>query len=334
MKISDMGERALIKQISDILGKQPANSDFVGIGDDAALTKCNKEAWLVTSKDLLVEGVHFLLPTITAPDLGYKSLAVNISDIAAMGGVPRHAYVALALPKDLDVQFVLDFYRGIRQLADEFGVSISGGDTVSSPGPLVISITVQGEVAREKALLRSGASAGDLLCTTGPLGASAAGLALLVDDVACPADARQQALCAHFRPVPRVWEAEFLASSGAVTAAMDISDGLLEDLGEIGEASGCGVLLKEEKIPIHAAAMQIASHAGKDPLEWALNGGEDYELLLAVSPEHFTSLSQAYYNRFGSPLNYIGQMLPESGMWMITNEGKREKLTIKGFQHF
>ena len=334
MKIRDLGERALIKQISEVLGKNNSDDGFLGIGDDAALTTCDREAWLVTSKDLLVEGVHFLLPGITAIDLGYKALAVNISDIAAMGGVPCHAYVALALPKDMDVAFILDLYRGMRQLAEEFGVSISGGDTVSSPGPLLVSITVQGEVAREKALLRSGASAGDLLCTTGSLGASAAGLALLLHDINCPEDVRNQALCAHYRPVPRVREAEFLASSGVVTAAMDISDGLLEDLGEISQASGCGVLIEEENIPVHDAARQVAPLANKCPVEWALNGGEDYELLLAVRPDEYAALAQAYRSRFGTPLYKIGEMLQSTGLWMVTNEGKRVKLTIKGFQHF
>ncbi|MCW3490543.1 thiamine-phosphate kinase [Dethiobacter alkaliphilus] len=335
MKIKDLGERALIKKIADVLGESSPANGFVGIGDDAALTTCNQEAWLVTSKDMLVEGVHFLLPAMTPADLGYKALAVNISDIAAMGGVPRHAYVALALPKETEVEFILEFYRGMGPLAAELGTTISGGDTVSSPGPLMISITVQGEVDRQKALLRSGASPGDILCTTGPLGASAAGLALLLNgNLDCPEKLRSQALDAHFRPVPRVREADFLAHSGAVTAAMDISDGLLEDLGEISQASGCGVLLEEDKIPVHPAAQQIAPLAQSLAADWALNGGEDYELLLAVQSQRFASLSREYESRFGVPLLPIGKVVGEKGLWMVTKEGKRVKLTIKGFQHF
>ncbi|HZK24543.1 MAG TPA: thiamine-phosphate kinase [Oscillospiraceae bacterium] len=333
MKISELGEKALIKHISQIVAKT-VTSEMVGIGDDAAITQVSQGSWLVTSKDLLVEGVHFLLPGISAEDLGYKALAVNLSDLAAMGSLPRHVYVALALPAQLESEFVLAFYQGLTALAERFGVAVSGGDTVASPGPLVISITAQGEVKREAALLRSGAQPGDILCTTGLLGASAAGLLLLQAEINCPLEWRQLALQAHFRPWPRVAEGLWLAQQGVVTAALDLSDGLLKDVQEICEASGCGVLLREEKVPIHPAVEAIAPLRQIAPITLALNGGEDYELLFTVKSDAYTALAKAYLERFQAPLYSLGEMIQERTLQMITKEGNWEKLEFTGYQHF
>ena len=333
MKIGEIGEQGLIKKISMLTGKCGDHGD-VGIGDDAALTAVEPGKWLVTSKDLLVEDVHFLRNSITAVDLGYKSLAVNLSDIAAMGANPRHAYVGLALPRDITVEYVLDFYRGMQALASVHQVSISGGDTVRSPGPLMVSVTVQGEIDREQALLRSGATPGDLLCLTGPLGGSSAGLLLLLHDLDCPEQLRHTALTAHNRPVPRLAEAQFLAASGAVTAAMDTSDGLLKDLSEICDGSNCGAILFADKIPVHAVACDIAPLRQIEPLEMALSGGEDYELLFTVSAARFPALAAAYQQQFGLALYAIGEITRETGMVMVTKDGKRETIEFKGFQHF
>lgn len=333
MKIGKIGERNLINEIAALVAKT-ADKQAVGIGDDAALTRVSADCWLATSKDLLVQGIHFLLPGISAKDLGYKSLAVNLSDLAAMGARPRYAYVALALPPETDSGFVLSFYEGMLELADHFQVSICGGDLVASPGPLVVSVTVQGEVSRSRALLRRGASAGDIVCTTGPLGASAAGLLLLTHEVDCPQAVRAAALQAHYRPWPRVEEATWLAETGAVTAAIDLSDGLLKDILEILDQNGCGVLLEEEKIPVHPAAAQIAAVMGKSPLDLALNGGEDYEILCTIKADRFADLAKAYETRFLRPLYAVGRLHTEREISMITRAGQREKLEFKGFQHF
>ncbi|MHB1256506.1 MAG: thiamine-phosphate kinase, partial [Dethiobacteraceae bacterium] len=333
MQIGDLGERALIKKIVELLSSC-AGPGEVGIGDDAALVKPGDGMWLLTTKDLLVEGVHFLLSAGSAADLGYKSLAVNVSDIAAMGGKPRHAYIGLAIPKETTVEFILDFYRGVKEVADRYGMFISGGDTVASPGPLVISVTVQGEAKRENVLLRSGASPGDILCVTGPLGASAAGLAIILHQLDCPEDLRKEALFSHTRPTPRVPEAAYLAESGAVSAAMDISDGLLKDLEEICEASDCGAVIYEEQLPIHRAARAVAALQGISPAQLALNGGEDYELLISVRPDQDDLLAQGYVSRFATGLQSFGKICEEKGIWLIKKEGKREKLSFTGFQHF
>lgn len=333
MQIADLGERALIKKIVELLGHCAAPGE-VGIGDDAALVKPGEGMWLLTTKDLLVEGVHFLLSAGSAVDLGYKSLAVNVSDIAAMGGVPRHAFIGLAIPSATTVEFILDFYRGVKEVADKYGMLISGGDTVASPGPLVVSVTVQGEVKRENVLLRSGASPGDILCVTGPLGASAAGLAIILHQLECPEDLRSEALLFHARPTPRVVEAAYLAESGGVSAALDISDGLLKDLEEICEASGCGAVIYEEQLPIHRAARAVAALQGSSPRQLVLSGGEDYELLISVRPSQYDLLAQEYVSRFATELHAFGKICEESGIWLIKEEGKREKLSFTGFQHF
>ena len=279
MKIGKIGERALINEIAALVAKT-ADKQSLGIGDDAALTKVSTDCWLVTSKDMLVQGVHFLLPEITAQDLGYKALAVNLSDLAAMGAKPRHAYVALALPPETETEFVLSFYQGMLELAEPFSVSISGGDLVASPGPVIVSITVQGEVPSKQALLRSGASAGDIICTTGPLGASAAGLLLLTHKIDCPPAVRAAALQAHHRPEPRIKEAIWLAESGVVTSAIDLLTVVKRYPGNL-EHSRCGALLEAEKSSASGGG-RIGAAMGKPALELALNGGEDYELLCTV----------------------------------------------------
>lgn len=335
MKISEIGEQELIKRIAGITARD--NSSLVlGIGDDAAVTVVRPGFHLVTTKDMLVEGVHFLLQGQSARALGYKSLAVNLSDLAAMGALPRHAFVGLALPMDTSLAFVLDLYRGMKELADRFDVTICGGDTVRSPGPVVISITVQGEVEEGKALLRSGAKPGDIICTTGPLGASAAGLLLLLseDRKGLGQDVHEAALNAHFFPVPRVREAMFLAASGAVRAAIDLSDGLLKDLQEICEQSRCGAEIYEDRVPVHGAAAVIGRAFGKNPLDLALSGGEDYELLLCVDPAGWDALASSFYEEFRLELLSLGRITGGRGIVMQTRDGGREIITFKGFQHF
>ena len=320
MRISLLGERELIKKIAAVVGGVN-DREAAGIGDDAALTRISAGLWLVTAKDMLVEGVHFLLPQTAPADLGYKSLAVNLSDLAAMGARPKNAFVALALHPETDSEFVLDFFRGMKELALQFDVAISGGDLVQSPGPLAVSVTVQGEVLREKALLRSGGLPGDVLCTTGPWGASAAGLLLLRENYNCPEDVREAALQAHFRPRPRVEEALWLAKSGAVRAAIDLSDGPLKDILEIMDASGCGAQFLRQ-IPVHPAAADVARLAGLEPLELALNGG-DYELLCAVPERIFDGLACEYAARFGTPFIPAGSD-GKKNLEMIT-DGKTGK---------
>ncbi|NLM46822.1 MAG: thiamine-phosphate kinase [Firmicutes bacterium] len=333
MKISEIGEQALIKEIAALVAST-ADRDGVGIGDDAALARFADGAYVATSKDMLVEGVHFLLPGITAQDLGFKALAANLSDLAAMGARPRHAFVALALPAGTECEFVLDFFRGMMQLAEKYGIAVSGGDLVASPGPLAVSVTVQGEVRREQALLRRGARPGELICTTGSLGASAAGLTLLLQDMPCDDKVRAAALKAHFRPEPRVREGIWLAKSGAVTAAMDISDGLLKDIREIMEVNGCGALFYEEKIPVDPVARAVAAAAGRLPLDFALHGGEDYELLFTVPENAFEGLSGAYLAHFGRPLYALGRLTEEMRLQMVTKDGKWEELEFAGYRHF
>ncbi len=333
MNIGQWGEKKLIREIAALMDSGLCEEGFVGIGDDAAVTVPTPGKRLVTSTDMLVEGVHFLRGAVPAYDLGYKALAVNLSDLAAMGAKARYLYVSLALSKDADVDFVLDFYRGLKSLADRFAVRVVGGDTVGSPGPLVISITVQGEA--NQVLLRSGAKPGDILCVTGTLGTSAAGLLLLIDPPSdCPETVRQEALNGHYRPVPRLPEGQFLAATGAVTAAIDLSDGCLQDLGEICERSGCGALLREKQLPVSFAAQAVAALTGRNPLDLALSGGEDYELLLAVKKECFAWLAGEFAVRFGTPLYEIGETCAGSELIMIKPDGEREKLVFRGFSHF
>lgn len=333
MNISHWGEKKMIREIAALVEPGSFEEGVVGIGDDAAVTVLTPGQRLVTTTDMLVEGIHFLRGAVPAYDLGYKALAVNLSDLAAMGAKARYLYVSLALNKETEADYVLDFYRGLKSLADRFAVQVVGGDTVGSPGPLVISITAQGEA--DKVLLRSGASPGDVLCVTGPLGASAAGLSLLLNPLpGCSAAVRQEALQAHYRPVPRLPEGQYLAATGVVTAAIDLSDGVLKDLGEICERSGCGAVLREKQLPLSFAAQAVAALTGKDPMDLALSGGEDYELLLAVKRECFPWVAGEFAARFGTPLYEIGEICDGGEIIMIKADGEREKLLFRGFAHF
>jgi len=333
VNIGQWGEKRMIREIAAFVEHGLSDEGVVGIGDDAAVTVLTPGKRLVTTTDMLVEGIHFLRGAVPAYDLGYKALAVNLSDLAAMGAKARYLYVSLALHRETDVDFVLDFYRGLKELADRFAALVVGGDTVGSPGPLVISITAQGEA--EDVLLRSGASPGDVLCVTGALGTSAAGLLLLLNQFPdCPAAVRQEALRGHYRPVPRLPEGEFLAATGVVTAAIDLSDGIVKDLGEICEKSGCGAILREKQLPVSSVAQAVSELTGRNPSDLALSGGEDYELLLAVKKEGFAWLAVEYAARFGTPLYEIGEICASEDLLLIKADGEREKLVFRGFNHF
>lgn len=323
MKIREVGEFGLIRLLQE--DKEPAAGVVAGIGDDAAVVQPSPSCVTLLTTDMLVEGVHFDLATTDAASLGWKAMAANLSDIAAMGGEPRHALVSLGLPAELPVEFVQELYQGMRALAGQYGVSIIGGDTVSSPKALVLNVVVTGEALPQEVCYRRGARPGDLVALTGTVGDSAAGLWLLSrGEQAAPW--QQTLFTRHLRPEPRVAWGRALSAAGA-TSLNDISDGLASEANEIAEASGVSLALDAEAVPLSPETLQAARLAGEDPLHWALYGGEDYQLLCTLPPAALTQLPPEL------PLRVIGQVQAGAGV-SLRRGGESRPLVAAGYNHF
>ena len=328
-----LAERTLIQRVRR--ATPPAPGVTVGIGDDCAVLEPTAGHRLLATTDLLLEDIHFRRRYAGPADVGWKAMAVNLSDIAAMGGRPRWALVALACPAETTLDEVEAFYEGARDLTSRHTVTIVGGDTTASPAGWIVNVTLLGEAVTP--LLRSGARAGDVIAVTGPLGRSAAGLAVL-ELPSAPGGVDAAALAgltaAHLRPVPRVAEGQWLAAAGGVTAMIDMSDGLATDLGHIAEESGVHCRIEIERLPIDAATAGVAGALGADARAWATGGGEDYELLLTCDPGALERLSDGLERATGRRLHAIGTIAgPGAGVSFVDARG-REVPATAGFEHF
>ncbi|MGD8367262.1 MAG: thiamine-phosphate kinase [Desulfobacterales bacterium] len=334
MSLKQIGEFGFIRRIS---GGCVIRQDGVvrAIGDDAAAFRPEPDRLTLVTADLLVERVHFLRERISGTELGHKSLAVNLSDIAAMGGTAREAIVSLAIPENCPLSFLDDFYAGMKALAAVHRVNILGGDTTGAKADLAINITVIGSVAEKEMLLRSGARVGDRICVTGRLGDSRAGLQMLLDGVQADVEPWAALRRAHVRPEPHLKEGRFLAESGRVSAAIDVSDGLSSDAGHIAEESGVGLRLFAEQVPVsdNLKAYCKRFDAG-DPVLWALSGGEDYCLLCTVAADAADEVCARFQQTFGRPLHSIGTVVEPGRMEVIGADGQAVPLEKTGWDHF
>lgn len=319
------GEFSLIKQY---FTSQPVKRKDVstGIGDDCAILTVPEKQQVAISTDTLVSGIHFL-PTISPEDLAYKALAVNISDLAAVGADPAWASLALTLPK-VDNDWLEAFSRSLFALAEYYSIQLIGGDTTK--GPLSLTITIQGLVPQSMALLRSGAKIGDWIYVTGFLGDSAAGLAVLQNRLQpSQPESRDYFITRHLRPQPRLLQGQALRS--LASAAIDISDGLISDLNHILTASGCGARINLDALPYSTA---MKSQVSKEQAEiWALSGGEDYELCFTVPEINRGALDIALAHT-GADFHCIGQIMPIAEGIRYLREGKEVHPNLKGFDHF
>lgn len=332
MRLRDVGEVKIIESIHQ--RSRYLNDVVIPIGDDTAAVSW-KKGWLqLLTTDLLVEGVHFLRERIRMKDLGYKSMAVNLSDIAAMGGIPRYALVSLGLPEDLKTSELRAFYDGMYELADAYCVDIVGGDVTTSP-IIVINIALTGEVESHLVLRQNQARVGDLVAVTGELGGSAAGLAALLNpQLNLPPEVRNRVLSLHNRPCPRVDQGRLFARSRMVTAAKDISDGLSKEVLTVAHSSQQGVIIWADRIPILNETREVAARLNIDPVNLALNGGEDYELLFTFSPTNLPHL-QSIADQGNFSFTVIGEIVPENlGHHIIDSKGIRQPLKAKGYNHF
>lgn len=332
--VHDLGEFGVIARIAAGI---PSRSEVhIGIGDDAAVLNWAPGYQLVVTGDSLVEGRHFAMDTFTAEQVGRRALAVNLSDIAAMGGEPMFALISLVLPPTLPIAWIDGLYAGLRAQARDFATAIVGGNVAGTSGPLVIDVTLIGRVPAGSAVLRSGANPGDRLCVTGTLGLAAAALLDMTGPPASPpplSAAVARARAALLTPYPRVTAGQIIARARLATAMVDISDGMAADLAHLCESSHVGALVEAGALPIADDTIQIARAHGREALDLALHGGEDYELLFAVAPEGASAAVSALGDA-GIPATPIGWLTPpEEGLRLRSADGALAPLPTGGWDH-
>lgn len=331
MKVSELGEFGLIKLLSELVPcDRGKHRILVGIGDDAAAWEGDCHAVLATT-DALVEGVHF---QAGSPwwELGWKAVAVNLSDIAAMGGIPSYGLVALALPGGSEVDDIIQLYRGLAEVASRFDVAVVGGNVTSAPA-ITITVTLIGRGRDEGILTRSGAVPGDLVAVTGCLGSAAAGLRMLSRGLSLAPETANVLRKAYLQPQPRVAQGQLLVEGG-VRAAIDISDGLLADVGHLCEASNVGAMITVDCVPIHPL-MQAAF--AEDALELSLTGGEDYELLFTTDKEnmnHVKAALEASPAGTECPVTVVGEITAGQAISLVTKDGRPFHVNGRGWDHF
>ncbi|ROQ93571.1 thiamine-phosphate kinase [Desulfosoma caldarium] len=347
--VRDLGEFGLIERLRQRVSPGPS-SVLVGIGDDVAVLRSTAGRLLLATCDTQVEGIHFLRHTVPPRCLGQRAAAVNLSDMAAMGGVPSWALVSLMLPDKTPVAWVDALYRGLTEGLERYGAALVGGNTARHPERIVVDVTLLGEVDEAKMVLRRGAHIGDFIVVTGSLGASKAGLECLrvapfmaqeaartlnetedatldelemaCGDAPSQGEAAQNLMAAvdrdtwmravhrYWVPEPRVQEGQVLAASGWVHAMIDVSDGFLGDLAHLCAASDVGAVIHVDAVPVDWACQGVAQALGQDPLLWALTGGEDYEILAAVHPEGLDHVLQAVAQQSAVTCHAVGRIVP------------------------
>ncbi len=327
MKLKDLGEFGFIDRIRGAV--RDGRGVLLGIGDDCAALQLPAGELLLTTTDMLIEEVHFRRDWTGMDDLGRKSVAVNISDIAAMGGTPHFLYLGLGIPAALPLADLEALVGGFRVACDEYGVTLAGGDTCRSPGPLLISVTAEGSVPPGELVRRTGAAPGDAIYVTGTLGDSA----LALFDLRQGQRPDPELLARHHRPTARSAAGRSFAAAGLATAMIDISDGLLADLGHILAAASAGALLDAAALPLSPAA-EARLRQSPELLDLVLAGGEDYELLLTVAPQNEGRLAELVRD-WPLPVSRIGQLTPPDGGLLVKDrDGGIRPALPRGFNHF
>jgi thiamine-monophosphate kinase len=335
--VADHSEGELIARISDRLPARPGWIP-VGIGDDAAVVEPERNRLEVLSVDALVEGVHFDRAFTPPAAIGHRALAVNLSDLAAMGATPRLALVSLALPRSLSLAEFDDIMESLITLAGRCRITIAGGNLTRIEGPLVIDITVLGTVKRRQVLTRSGARAGDDLYVSGTVGTAAAGLQMLQARArpSATGDGRGRAggescITRYLYPEPRLRLGSLLGRNRAAMACMDSSDGLADAVRQLAEASGVGATIEAEAVPLEPDARRWFEERGTDAVREAITGGDDYELLIAVRPRVRGRLTAALRHG-GTPLTRIGTCTADRAL-VLRQNGAGQPLP-RGYSHF
>lgn len=326
MNLREIGEFGLIERIDRMIarGQRSLPNDLIiGIGDDAAAWK--SDSVTVSTVDTLVEGIHFTREFSSWRDVGWKALAVNLSDVAAMGAYSRWALVALSLPDRLTFDDVRRLYQGLIACARRYRTHLVGGNITKSPDSLVISVTVTGSIKPRRLWRRDGARVGDVIAVTGHLGEAAAGLAALKKNTSAPSAVRR-----YRRPLPRLDAARRLQNAGIpVHAAIDLSDGLAGDLRHVCKASRTGARIDLDALPVTPSTVRLARRLNMNVEKWTLDGGEDYELLLTMTEKDFTKARKL----LGGKLTSIGFVTPGRNIRFYRN-GRPTEIRGTGYRHF
>ena len=323
--VSDLGERALIERITARLAMP--SWVVVGPGDDAAVIEPERGTLDVLTTDVQVEGVHFDHRFVPPDAIGHRALAVNLSDLAAMGAMPRAVLLSLVLPDALDVAFVDGMMDGLLALAAAHGVAVIGGNISRSPGPLMVDVTAVGAVRPRRLLTRAGARPGDGVYVTGTIGDASVGLQMLTEQCA-PHPCQER----YVRPDPRVRAGMLLGRNRAASACMDTSDGLADSVRQIAEASQAGITLDAGALPIGDAVRRWHEARGSSVIDAAIGGGDDYELLFTVRPAHMGRLRNVRQMLGALPITKIGMVTKERQLSIRTETGERR--LPEGFDHF
>lgn len=312
----------------------PLSSPFVrGIGDDCAvIPKDNGDAYVITT-DALVENVHFIKEQISPFDLGYKLVAVNVSDVAAMGCLPRYCFLTLALGKNEAWSWIQQLAAGVKQGCARYGIELLGGDTNGSKGALFLNLTLVGEGKWDKIKYRHSAKAGDIIAVTGFLGDSYGGLRILQEQL--PKNTLSEKLLrSHFCPEPSVEKGVWLASCLGVNAMMDLSDGIHTDLGRMVKKSQCGASVETSLLPISQELATLSLNNHWDARQMALTGGEDYCLMVTIAPDCFEQIQRSFYETFKEPLYPIGQITDKRLEVTYLAQGLPASYQLSPFNHF
>lgn len=344
-QISKIGEFGLIEKIKEIVDisiddEEIQQNLIKGISDDTAVYKPSPGKLQLLTTDALVEGIHFDLTFTSMQHLGWKALVSNISDIVAMGGVPRYAVITLCIPQKISVEMVEDFYRGVVQACKKYSCLVVGGDTTSATGNTVISISLTGEVDPEKIVYRSGANVGDLICVTGHLGGSHAGLKILLNEknkylndtknFTPNIEQYKPVLEKYLMPKPRLDISKILTQNIKVNSMIDISDGLAAEVHHLCNNSGAGAEIWEHNIPVDSISQRVAAEFSDNIIDYALYGGEEYELLFTLTDAEFGKLEA-----LTSDVTVLGRIVEQSkGINIIRENGERELLGAFGWNHF
>ena len=326
MKVSELGEFGLIDLLAKKVNSLPGKQLIIGIGDDAAAWYGDASIQLATV-DSFIQNVHFSLDTASWEDLGWKAMAGNLSDIAAMGGMPRYALVSLAIPPHTEVEDVTALYKGMIELAQQFEVTIIGGDTSSAP-LVAITITILGSIKNQDKhiLSRSATQPGEQVAVTGYLGAAAAGLEMLTNQLQFDPEATTFLKKAFLHPYPRLAEGQLLVDQGVKTA-IDISDGLISDLNQVCKSSLVGARIETDRVPIQPT---VKANFSEKSLELALSGGEDYELLFTASAEVIDKVKRVA----SCPVTVIGEIVADKKITLVDSQGNPFNLNKAGWEHF
>lgn len=359
--LKQIGEFGLLGHIEKWLkGASIPQSDVrrfpvvLGIGDDCAAISVDDDHLLLMSTDILVEGVHFNTAYFTPEELGRRALAVNMSDIAAMGGVPAQGLIGLALPRSTPLSFIEGLYKGLTDTGMQYGIQIVGGDTVLSPGEVMLSVSILGFVERDCIVTRKGAKPGDLIMVTGTLGGASMGLDILEEmekshatmrpgqdelsnqgDRECRRSSCQEIIDRFLVPMPRIKEGRAVAKNHLVTSMIDLSDSLSQTLYLLARSSDIGIKVNKPSIPITCKVRELIRQRSKEPHDYALAGGEDYELLFTIRAENEKRVRETLKNETGVQVTVIGEIVPkEEGILLADRNGSFSELVPTGFEHF